>query len=209
MAKTEEKMETKVRRALISVSDKTGVVEFAKGLEKLGVEIVSTSGTAKALEKAGIRVRPLSSMTSFPEILGGRVKTLHPMIHGAILFRRGDPAHVEEARSHNIEAIDLVAVNLNSFCARRRPLRNCNTRTSSVCTKSAATTRPCISLRISSAVGGQGGSWSGVREWAEGGCGFVSCEDSPRKPRRGPWASKRPRSSPNTRFRTERMRRWC
>jgi len=105
----------RIRRAVLSVSDKTGIVEFAKGLERLGVEIISTSGTAKALREAGVQVRPLESLTGFPEILGGRVKTLHPMIHGGILLRRGDPKQVEEAAKHGVEPIDLVAVNLYPF----------------------------------------------------------------------------------------------
>ncbi len=105
----------RIRRAILSVSDKTGLIEFAKGLEELGIEIVSTSGTARALKEAGLEVRPLDSMTGFPEILGGRVKTLHPKIHGGILLRRGDPKQAEEASVHGLEPIDLVAVNLYPF----------------------------------------------------------------------------------------------
>jgi len=105
----------RVRRALLSVSDKTGLVEFAKGLEELGVEIISTSGTARALREAGLEVRPLDSLTGFPEILDGRVKTLHPKIHGGILLRRNDPGQAQEARSLGLEPIDLVAVNLYPF----------------------------------------------------------------------------------------------
>lgn len=105
----------RLKRALISVSDKTGVVEFAKGLHELGVEIVSTSGTFKALVQAGLPVRPLETMTGFPEILDGRVKTLHPHIHGAILLRRKDPKQVREAELFGLEPIDLVAVNLYPF----------------------------------------------------------------------------------------------
>ncbi|MBI4061672.1 MAG: bifunctional phosphoribosylaminoimidazolecarboxamide formyltransferase/IMP cyclohydrolase [Elusimicrobia bacterium] len=105
----------RLKRALISVSDKTGVVEFAKGLHELGVEIVSTSGTFKALVQAGLPVRPLETMTGFPEILDGRVKTLHPHVHGAILLRRGDPMQVREAQLYGLEPIDLVAVNLYPF----------------------------------------------------------------------------------------------
>lgn len=105
----------RVRRAVLSVSDKTGLIEFAKGLEELGVEIVSTSGTAKALRDAGIVVRSLDSMTGFPEILDGRVKTLHPKIHGGILLRRGDPDQAEEAALHGLEPIDMVVVNLYPF----------------------------------------------------------------------------------------------
>ncbi len=105
----------RLKRALISVSDKIGVVEFAKGLHDLGVEIVSTSGTYKALVQAGLPVRPLETMTGFPEILDGRVKTLHPHVHGAILLRRSDPKQVREAELFGLEPIDLVVVNLYPF----------------------------------------------------------------------------------------------
>ena len=105
----------RVRRALLSASDKTGLVEFARGLERLGVELISTSGTAKALKDSGVEVRPLESLTAFPEILGGRVKTLHPRVHGGILLRREDPAQAREAGLFGIEPIDLVAVNLYPF----------------------------------------------------------------------------------------------
>ncbi len=105
----------RLRRALISVSDKTGIVELAKGLHELGVEIVSTSGTYKALVQAGLPVRPLETMTGFPEILDGRVKTLHPHVHGAILLRRKDPKQVREAELFGLEPIDLVVVNLYPF----------------------------------------------------------------------------------------------
>ncbi|MFA6031054.1 MAG: bifunctional phosphoribosylaminoimidazolecarboxamide formyltransferase/IMP cyclohydrolase [Elusimicrobiota bacterium] len=105
----------RVRRALITVSEKAGVVEFARGLEALGVEIVSTSGTAKLLREAGVEVRALETLTGFPEILGGRVKTLHPRVHGGILMRRADAEHRREAAAHGIEPIDLVAVNLYPF----------------------------------------------------------------------------------------------
>ncbi len=106
---------SRVRRALISVSDKTGVVELARGLNELGVEIVSTSGTAKALAEAGVPIRPLDTMTGFPEILDGRVKTLHPHVHGAILLRRKDPMQAREADLFGLEPIDLVIVNLYPF----------------------------------------------------------------------------------------------
>jgi phosphoribosylaminoimidazolecarboxamide formyltransferase / IMP cyclohydrolase len=102
-------------RALLSVSDKTGIVEFARGLNDLGIEVVSTSGTAKVLIDAGVRVRPLDTMTGFPEILDGRVKTLHPHVHGAILLRRKDPKQAREADLFGIEPIDLVVVNLYPF----------------------------------------------------------------------------------------------
>ncbi|MDE2039331.1 MAG: bifunctional phosphoribosylaminoimidazolecarboxamide formyltransferase/IMP cyclohydrolase [Elusimicrobia bacterium] len=105
----------RLKRALLSVSDKTGLVELARGLRELGVELVSTSGTAKALRQAGLEIRPLESLTGFPEILNGRVKTLHPNIHGAILLRREDPGQAREAELFGIEPIDLVVVNLYPF----------------------------------------------------------------------------------------------
>ena len=104
-----------VRRALISVSDKTGVVDFARGLAELGVEIVSTGGTATALREAGIEVRDVSDLTGSPEILGGRVKTLHPRLHGGVLAVRDDPAHAKVLEDEGIEPIDLVCVNLYPF----------------------------------------------------------------------------------------------
>jgi phosphoribosylaminoimidazolecarboxamide formyltransferase/IMP cyclohydrolase len=104
-----------VRRALLSVTDKTGLVEFAKTLSELGVELVSTGGTAKALRDAGLAVRDVSELTGFPEMLGGRVKTLHPMVHGGILHRREDPEHVAAVKEHGIPAIDMVVVNLYAF----------------------------------------------------------------------------------------------
>jgi phosphoribosylaminoimidazolecarboxamide formyltransferase/IMP cyclohydrolase len=102
-------------RAIISVSDKTGVVEFAKGLSKLGFEIFSTGGTKKALAEASVPVKSVSEVTGFPEILDGRVKTLHPAVHGGILARRDLPAHMTELAKNKIEKIDLVAVNLYPF----------------------------------------------------------------------------------------------
>jgi phosphoribosylaminoimidazolecarboxamide formyltransferase/IMP cyclohydrolase len=104
-----------IKRALISVSDKTGVVELAKGLEALGAEILSTGGTAKALREAGITVTDVAAYTGSPEILDGRVKTLHPKIHGGLLGRRSLPAHVEQMKQHNIGSIDVVVVNLYPF----------------------------------------------------------------------------------------------
>ncbi|MDX1434980.1 MAG: bifunctional phosphoribosylaminoimidazolecarboxamide formyltransferase/IMP cyclohydrolase, partial [Gammaproteobacteria bacterium] len=102
-----------VKRALISVSDKTGVVEFAQGLARLGVEILSTGGTARLLAENGVAVTEVSAYTGFPEIMDGRVKTLHPKIHGGLLARRGvDDAVLAE---HGIGAIDLLAVNLYPF----------------------------------------------------------------------------------------------
>ena len=102
------------KRALISVWDKTGVVEFAQGLHELGYEIISTGGTAKELTQAGVPVTPVSDVTGFPEILGGRVKTLHPKIHGGILAR-GIPDHEGELAAHGIGMIHVVAVNLYPF----------------------------------------------------------------------------------------------
>jgi phosphoribosylaminoimidazolecarboxamide formyltransferase/IMP cyclohydrolase len=105
----------KVRRALISVHDKTGVVDFARGLTGLGVEILSTGGTAKLLRDSGVAVRDVSEVTGFPEMLDGRVKTLHPKIHGGILARRDVPAHQEALARHGIPPIDLVVVALYPF----------------------------------------------------------------------------------------------
>jgi phosphoribosylaminoimidazolecarboxamide formyltransferase/IMP cyclohydrolase len=105
----------KIRRALISVSDKRGVAEFAAGLAALGVEIVSTGGTAGLLRGKGLKVRDVSEVTGFPEMLDGRVKTLHPKVHGGLLAIRSNPQHQEQVKAHGIEFIDLVAVNLYPF----------------------------------------------------------------------------------------------
>ena len=102
-------------KALISVSDKTGVVEFAKGLVSLGWEILSTSGTMKLLKESGVPVTSVSDVTGFPEICDGRVKTLHPKIHGALLARRDIPEHMKELKDNDIDTIDLVCVNLYPF----------------------------------------------------------------------------------------------
>jgi phosphoribosylaminoimidazolecarboxamide formyltransferase/IMP cyclohydrolase len=107
--------EVQVARALISVSDKTGVIEFARGLAELGVELVSTGGTAAALAGAGLAVRTVSEFTGFPEIMDGRVKTLHPKLYAGLLAVRDDPSHVEAARAQEVEPIDLVCVNLYPF----------------------------------------------------------------------------------------------
>ena len=104
-----------VRRALLSVSDKTGVVDFARSLAGRGVELVSTGGTAKTLREAGLAVRDVAEVTAFPEMMDGRVKTLHPMIHGGLLAVRDDAGHAAAMREHGIEAIDLVVVNLYPF----------------------------------------------------------------------------------------------
>src|SRR5881275_1267354 len=105
----------KIQRALISVSDKTGVAAFAHALEKQGVDIISTGGTAELLRKEKIPVRDISSFTAFPEVLEGRVKTLHPRVHGGLLYKRGNPKHEAEARECGFEPIDLVVVNLYPF----------------------------------------------------------------------------------------------
>jgi len=104
-----------IKRALLSVSDKTNIAEFAKALTELGVEIISTGGTAQALRDAGINVREVSEITEFPEMMDGRVKTLHPKIHGAFLALRDNEEHLTALKKHNIELIDLVVVNLYPF----------------------------------------------------------------------------------------------
>ena len=110
-----EKCMSKIVRALISVSNKSGVIELAQGLAALGVEILSTGGTAKALETAGVRVVQIEEHTGFPEMLDGRLKTLHPKIHGGILGQRDNPAHQQQMSQHGLSAIDLVVVNLYPF----------------------------------------------------------------------------------------------
>ncbi|MCL2659194.1 MAG: bifunctional phosphoribosylaminoimidazolecarboxamide formyltransferase/IMP cyclohydrolase [Acidobacteriaceae bacterium] len=104
-----------VRRALLSVTDKSGLVEFAEALTSHGVELVSTGGTARALRDAGLAVRDISDLTGFPEMLDGRVKTLHPKVHGGILHVRGNPEHVQAVAEHGIEPVDMVVVNLYAF----------------------------------------------------------------------------------------------
>jgi len=104
-----------VKRALVSVSEKTGIIEFAKGLAGQGYEILSTGGTAKALRDAGVAVTDVAAYTGSPEILDGRVKTLHPKIHGGLLGRRTDPKHVAEMAQQGIAPIDVVVVNLYPF----------------------------------------------------------------------------------------------
>ncbi len=105
----------KVTRALISVSNKDGILEFARGISKLGIEILSTGGTAKMLRDAGVSVKDVSEFTGFPEMLDGRVKTLHPKVHGGLLGRRSNPEHVRQMKLYGIEPIDLVVVNLYPF----------------------------------------------------------------------------------------------
>src|SRR5438270_4481449 len=102
-------------RALLSVSDKTGLIDFARGLHALGWELLSTGGTARALREAGIPVRDVSDVTQFPEMLDGRVKTLHPVIHGGLLARRDRPDHLATLAEHGIGEIDLLASNLYPF----------------------------------------------------------------------------------------------
>src|SRR5688500_7935164 len=104
-----------IRRALLSVSDKTGLVEFARQLRRFNVEILSTGGTAGALREAGVEVRDVSDVTGFPEMMDGRIKTLHPRIHGALLALRDNAEHMSAAAEHGIELIDLVVINLYPF----------------------------------------------------------------------------------------------
>ena len=105
----------KIARALLSVSDKTGLIDFARGLEAHGVELISTGGTAKLLREAGLDIIDVAEITRVPEMMGGRVKTLHPKIHGGLLALRGDRAHEQALRDHDIPKIDLLAVNLYPF----------------------------------------------------------------------------------------------
>src|SRR5512145_1576283 len=104
-----------VQRALLSVSDKTGLVEFARGLAELGVELVASGGTARTLREAGLAVVDVAELTGSPEMLGGRVKTLHPRIHGGLLARRDHAGDLADLETHGIRPIDLVVVNLYPF----------------------------------------------------------------------------------------------
>ena len=104
-----------IKRALLSVTDKTGLVEFAQTLAGFGVELVSTGGTARRLRDAGLTVKDISDLTGFPEMLDGRVKTLHPKVHGGLLYIRGNPEHESSVATHGIEPIDMVVVNLYAF----------------------------------------------------------------------------------------------
>jgi len=104
-----------IRRALLSVSDKTGLIDFAKGLASHGTMLISTGGTAKALRDAGLKVSDVSEITKFPEMMDGRVKTLHPMVHGGLLSLRDKADHAEAMRLHEIEGIDLLVCNLYPF----------------------------------------------------------------------------------------------
>jgi len=107
--------EKKIRRALLSVTDKTGLVEFAKGLAAFGVELISTGGTARTLREAGLAVKDISDLTGFPEMLDGRVKTLHPKVHGGVLYIRGNAEHEAAVAEHGIQPIDMMVVNLYAF----------------------------------------------------------------------------------------------
>ena len=110
-----EQDQRKIRRALLSVTDKTGLVGFAQRLTELGVELISTGGTARALREAGLGVKDISDLTGFPEMLDGRVKTLHPRVHGGLLYIRGNAEHEAAVAAHGIEPIDMVVVNLYAF----------------------------------------------------------------------------------------------
>jgi phosphoribosylaminoimidazolecarboxamide formyltransferase/IMP cyclohydrolase len=107
--------EVRVRRALLSVSDKTGIADFARGLAELGVELISTGGTLRELAGAGLAVRSVEEFTGFPEIMDGRVKTLHPRLYAGLLARRDEPSHLQEAAEQDVEQVDLVCVNLYPF----------------------------------------------------------------------------------------------
>ena len=107
--------EVKIKRALVSLSDKTGAVQLGQTLHAMGVQILSTGGTARSLQEAGIPVMEVSRYTGFPEMMDGRIKTLHPKIHGALLGKRDDAEHMKQMKTHGIEPIDLVVVNLYPF----------------------------------------------------------------------------------------------
>src|SRR5215813_3950433 len=108
-------MSKPIERAILSVTDKTGLAGFARKLSNMGVELISTGGTAKLFRDLGIPVKDISDLTGFPEMLDGRVKTLHPKVHGGILHRREDPQHVAAVAEHGIQPIDMVVVNLYAF----------------------------------------------------------------------------------------------
>src|SRR5262249_7548446 len=105
----------KIRRALLSVSDKTGLIDFARALVRQGIELISTGGTAKALHDAAIAAVAIAAHTGFPEMMDGRLKTLHPKVHGGLLAIRGKPDHAAAAAAHGIAPIDLLVVNLYPF----------------------------------------------------------------------------------------------
>src|SRR3989440_11275204 len=104
-------MSHKIQRAILSVTDKTGLSDFARKLSSFGIELISTGGTAKLLRDSGIAVKDISDLTGFPEMLDGRVKTLHPKVHGGILHRREDAKHTAAIAEHGIAPIDMVGVN--------------------------------------------------------------------------------------------------
>src|SRR6266513_560919 len=106
---------SKIQRAILSVTDKTGLVDFARKLSGMDIELISTGGTARLLRDSGIRVKDISELTGFPEMLDGRVKTLHPKVHGGILHRRENASHRTAVAEHGIEPIDMVVVNLYAF----------------------------------------------------------------------------------------------
>jgi phosphoribosylaminoimidazolecarboxamide formyltransferase / IMP cyclohydrolase len=106
---------SKIRRAIISLSDKSGIIEFAKELQTFGTEILSTGGTAKTLRENGLKIVDISEYTGFPEMLDGRVKTLHPKVHGGLLGIRDNPEHVKKMNEYGIKEIDMVVVNLYPF----------------------------------------------------------------------------------------------
>jgi len=105
----------RIQRAIISLSDKTGILDFAKELQGFGVEILSTGGTAKALREGGLKIKDISEYTGFPEMLDGRVKTLHPKVHGGLLGIRDNPQHAQKMKEHGIQPIDMIVVNLYPF----------------------------------------------------------------------------------------------
>ncbi len=105
----------KIERAILSVTDKSGISEFAKALTEMGVEIISTGGTARVIRDAGVEVKDVSEITDFPEMMNGRVKTLHPKVHGGILAIRDNQEHVSQMEEHGIPSIDMVVVNLYAF----------------------------------------------------------------------------------------------
>ena len=115
MTDTSSVTSPRIQRALISVSDKTGIVEFARALAAHGIEILSTGGTASALKDAGVHVKDIADHTGFPEMMDGRLKTLHPKVHGGLLAVRGNLEHAAAAREHGIAPIDLLVVNLYPF----------------------------------------------------------------------------------------------
>ncbi len=106
---------SKIQTAIISLSDKTGILDFARELQSFGVEFLSTGGTARTLREGGLKVTDVSEYTGFPEMLDGRVKTLHPKVHGGLLGIRDNPAHAQKMKEHNIRPIDMVVINLYPF----------------------------------------------------------------------------------------------